>query len=116
MCVLFYPIALQQFDHPVNYVTAGDPFVLDCTVVGGLKPNDIITFEWSKDNDNINNSNMTQMIQINMINSETSQLVINKLNPDIHNGEYSCKAIYNNSVSNSAFENTKIAIESKLVG
>ena len=33
---LFYPIALQQFDHPVNYVTADDPFVLDCTVVGGL--------------------------------------------------------------------------------
>lgn len=53
------------------------------------------------------------MIQIRKINSVTSRLVIEKLNPDLHNGEYSCKAIYNNDLLNSASESTRVTIESK---
>ena len=67
-------------------------------------------FEWSKDNMRVDSTN--QMIQINLINSGTSRLVIDRLNPDLHNGEYSCKAIYNNTSSNSASERTTVTIES----
>ena len=52
------------------------------------------------------------MMQISKVNSVKSQLVIEKLNPNLHNGEYSCKAIYENDVLNSASENTRVTIES----
>ena len=84
--------------------------MLNCEVDGVSLQSDIITFEWSKDDNIINNAK--QEIQINKINSVTSKLIIDKLNPDLHSGVYSCRAIYNNTSSNSASENTRITIES----
>lgn len=102
-------LALQQFDS-TYYVIADNSYILSCTIIGNLQSNDTITFEWSKDNSSIDNSDIAQTRKVN---SRTSQLIIEKLNPDLHSGEYSCKAINNNSSSNSASDNTNIIIESE---
>ena len=85
--------------------------MLNCEVDNGASlQSDIITFQWSKDDNIINNEK--QAIQINKINSVTSELMIDKLNPDLHSGVYSCRATYNNISSNSASESTRVTIES----
>ena len=106
-------IALRPFD-PAHYVIADNSFTLSCVVINiSPQSNGIITFEWSKDNSKIDNTNQT--IEISSINTGTSQLKIEKLNPNLHNGEYSCRAIYNNTSSNSASKSTNVIIESKFI-
>jgi len=54
--------------------------------------------------------NATSGVNI-LANRTTSQLIITKLNPDDHSGEYTCEAYYNHS-SNGANESATLLIES----
>ena len=94
-------IALELFN-PTYYLTADDSFTLTCTVKKNPHLKDNVTFKWSR--------NATSGVKISS-NHTTSQMIIERLNPDDHSGDYTCEAYYNYS-SNGASESTTLLIES----
>ena len=96
---------IQQLD-PFYYVIAGDTFILNCTVTDEPQSPDGIKFLWYKDGHNI--TSLTWVI----VNKSTyiSQLYIEELDPDQHNGQYMCVA-YNSTYVNST-STTTVIVES----
>ena len=88
----------QQFD-PFYYVIAGDVFTLNCTANVDPDSRDRITFLWYRDNHDVTSLTTT-------IATYTSQLYIEKLDSNQHNGRFICVA------NNKAISTTTVIVES----
>ena len=99
------PPVVEPFDS-VYYAIAGQPFTFNCSAINDDDSPNSLTFVWFKDNNLINEN----IVQVKVVNSTTSQLVITQLDPDQHSGQYSC-GVYNNEVSDTVYISTSLIIE-----
>ena len=108
------PPTVQEFSR-VYYVTAGDPFTLNCTATNDPQSPNELRFRWFKESTriDINQSQWNINELSNDLSTVTSQLVITNLTVDEHNGVYSC-AVDNFKVDNAVNQSTIVVIESKL--
>ena len=95
----------QQFN-PFYYVMAGDTFTLHCTASSPQSRGEPI-FSWYRNSEEI--TNLTKIIANDTIRGDiisTSQLYIDKLDSDQHNGRYICLA------NDKAISTTTVIVES----
>ena len=95
----------QQFN-PFYYIVAGDTFTLNCTA-RNPRVSRGITFSWYRNSEEI--THLTKIIASDIIRDviiSTSQLYIEKVDTDQHNGRYICVA------NNQAISTTTVIIES----
>ena len=105
---------LQKFSSRVYYVTAGDPFTLNCTATNDPQSPNELRFRWYKGSTRIDSDqshwNITELSSDPY--TVTSQLVITNLTVDKHNGTYSCR-VDNFRIDMTVNQSTAVVIESK---
>ena len=79
---LLGPPIIELLDS-VYYTIAGQSFTLNCSAMNDV---DNSIFVWFKDNNLINEN----IVQVGVVDSTTSQLVIPQSDPDQHSGQYFC--------------------------
>ena len=95
----------QQFD-TFYHVIVGDTFSLNCTATDNPNSPEI-TYSWYRNNEDI--THLTKILASNKTAQyrwSTSQLYIEQLDPDQHNGRYMCVA------NNEAISTTTVIVES----
>ena len=84
---------LQKFSSRVYYVTAGDPFTLNCTATNDPQSPNELRFRWFKEYTRIDNKpsqwNVTELSLSNTL-TVTSQIIITHLTMEQHSGIYTC--------------------------
>ena len=104
--IIIGPPLIQPFD-PLYFGVAGDPFTLNCTATDNFSSSNEVKFQWYQDDRDIPTKSTTT-VETKKPNY-TSQLRIEKLDPDQHSGQYMC-VVYNNASSNAT--STALIVES----
>ena len=97
------------------YVIAGDPFTLNCTAANDPQSPNELRFRWFKEYTRIANNpsdwNVTELSVGNGL-TITSQIVIQHLTIEQHNGTYTC-SVFNFRTITSVNQTTTIIVESE---
>ena len=97
------------------YVIAGDPFTLNCTATNDPQSPNELRFRWFKEYTRIANNpsqwNITELSVRNGL-TITSQIVIQHLTIEQHNGTYTC-SVDNFRTITSVNQTTTIIVESE---
>ena len=99
------PPVVAPFDS-AYYAIAGQTFTLNCSAINDDDSPNNLTFVWFKHNNFINEN----MVQVKVVDSTASQLLIPQLDPDQHSGQYFCR-VYNNELSDAVYTFTNLIIE-----